>query len=73
MAVHLLGENLSLKTGENVKYCSKACAKENCQRLTNKSKIQYLNYLNPTTSNPIDTGQIADLLDFGNDKNLLER
>ena len=52
VAVHLLGENLSLKTGKMSNTVQRLVAKENCQRLTNKSKIQYLNYLNPNHIQP---------------------
>ena len=36
VAVHLLGENLSLKTGKMSNTVQRLVAKENCQRLTNK-------------------------------------
>ncbi len=61
------------KNWEDVKYCSKACRKRKLSKIDQQIENIILKLLesqpHPT---PLTTGQIADLLDFGNDKNLLE-
>ena len=61
------------KNWDAVKYCSNACRKRKLSKIDQQIENTILKLLesqpHPT---PLTTGQIADLLDFGNDKNLLE-
>ena len=61
------------KNWEDVKYCSNACRKRKLSKIDQQIENSILELLEAETySNPLSTDQIADFLDFGNDKNLLE-
>ena len=61
------------KNWEHVKYCSNACRKRKLSKIDKQIENSILELLEAETySNPLSTDQIADFLDFGNDKNLLE-
>ena len=61
------------KNWADVKYCSNACRKRKLSKIDQRIEKIIIELLeaqpHPT---PLDTTQIADFLDFGNDKNLLE-
>ena len=61
------------KNWEDVKYCSKACRKRKLSKIDQQIENTILELLETQTyPTPLSTGQIANLLDFGDDKNLLE-
>ena len=61
------------KNWEDVKYCSKACRKRKLSKIDQQIENSILELLETQTyPTPLSTGQIANLLDFGDDKNLLE-
>ena len=61
------------KNWEDVKYCSKACRKRKLSKIDQQIESTILKLLvSQSHPTPVTTGQIADLLDFGNDKYLLE-
>ena len=61
------------KNWEDVKYCSNACRNRKLSKIDQQIENSILELLEAETySNPLSTDQIADFLDFGNDKNLLE-
>ena len=61
------------KNWEDVKYCSKACRKRKLSKIDQQIENTILELLETQTyPTPLSTGQIADFLDFGDDKNLLE-
>ena len=61
------------KNWEDVKYCSSACRNRKLSKIDQQIENSILELLEAETySNPLSTDQIADFLDFGNDKNLLE-
>ena len=68
VAVHLLGENLSLKLGR-CQILFKGLSQRKLSKIDQQIENTILKLLesqpHPT---PLTTGQIADLLDFGNDK-----
>ena len=61
------------KNWDAVKYCSNACRKRKLSKIDQQIENSIFELLETQTyPTPLTTGQIADLLDFGNDKNLLE-
>ena len=61
------------KNWDTVKYCSNTCRKRKLSKIDQQIENTILKLLESQPHPiPLTTGQIADLFDFGNDKNLLE-
>tara|TARA_B100000427_G_scaffold176114_1_gene146527 strand:- start:143 stop:523 length:381 start_codon:yes stop_codon:yes gene_type:complete len=61
------------KNWDAVKYCSNACRKRKLSKIDQQIENSIFELLETQTyPTPLTTSQIADLLDFGDDKNLLE-
>ncbi len=61
------------KNWEDVKYCSNTCRKRKLSKIDQQIENTILELLEAQTHpTPLRTDQVADFLDFRNDKNLLE-
>tara|TARA_B100001250_G_C19350371_1_gene593118 strand:- start:107 stop:499 length:393 start_codon:yes stop_codon:yes gene_type:complete len=58
---------------EGVKYCSNACRRRKLSKIDQRIEKTIIELLESQSNlTPLSTRQIADFLDFGKDKNLLE-